>query len=775
MTFWAHSDTQGRGPEEPGNRWQLLSVHLANVARLAEELARRAAPRMTALHAMARMAGALHDYGKYTECFQTMICTGKGRCPHAIHGALAVRMLPSGKPAREWAMPVVRAIAAHHAGLYDDCELDPKTRPNQPGSSVRLLRERAQEILAQATQDQPEITVALDLKPLSIATGQDLFTRMLLSCLVDADRLDTSGRRSVQAPLESETKLRRLLTHLEDLAAKALERGANRVVREVREQVQTLCSAAASGPARLFSLTVPTGGGKTLAAMRFALERAVARPEEVRRVIVVIPFLSIIEQNAAVYRELFGADALVEHHSGAVAIKPDRKLIREPDDDAAVPLTRPETENWDAPLIVTTSVRFFESLFSNHPSDLRRIHNIAGSVIVLDEVQTLPRSLLAPLLGMLRELTRDWGCTVVMATATQPAFELSASAMPGEEAGCRWPHGTVTPIVPPQTAQAMHSALRRVTVEWRLEAATTWDSLAAELLSHAQALCVVNTRNHAGTLFRLLREQAGESRHQSLFHLSTRMCAEHRLAVLEIIRQRLKAEEPCLVVSTQLIEAGVDVDFPLAYRALGPLDAIVQVAGRVDREGRRTEAAGSPAGRLIVFQSEDGKTPPYEYKEATDVTDTLARAPANARGIQVDDLGVLQTYFERYYDASDTAIGVPLAKMREDGTLQFRTLAGQFEMINSRTRDVFVPYGAGKALIEELRQVLNAGWQMDFSLLRKLQRYTVGLAPWDFERFKQGGVYEIVPGSDLWTCSPDAYRSEGEGLLERIPDEGFFQ
>jgi len=317
---------------------------------------------------------------------------------------------------------------------------------------------------------------------------------MLLSCLVDADRLDTAGRANQQAPLLATTRLELLRRHLDDLHALAVAHGGSSAVLDVREQVQELCRIAAHTSARLLSLAVPTGGGKTLAAMRFALERAAAHPDEARRVIVVIPYLSIIEQNAEVYRKVFGNDAILEHHSGAVYALTVRntqdedagrfETRKEPDDDASLPLKRLETENWDAPVIVTTSVRFFESLFSNHPSDLRRVHNIARSIIVLDEVQTLPRRLLAPLLDMLRELTEDWGCTVVMATATQPAFE---ARLP-KHVSYAWPKGTVTPIISPEVAARMHTELQRVLIEWRIDRPTAWDDLAAEMLNHQQAL-----------------------------------------------------------------------------------------------------------------------------------------------------------------------------------------------------------------------------------------------------------------------------------------------
>jgi CRISPR-associated endonuclease/helicase Cas3 len=602
--------------------------------------------------------------------------------------------------------------------------------------------------------------------PSSASGGtQDLLTRILLSCLVDGDRLDSAERQPTQAPLWAAERLSQLMRCIQTLQADAEKRGGNQIVLAVRQQVQQLCHAAALENARLLSLAVPTGGGKTLAAMRFALERAAAQPNHYRRIVVVIPYLSIIEQNAQVYRTVFGDDAIFEHHSGAVyslGSRGDRFAPNpEYDSDATLPLTRPETENWDAPMIVTTSVRFFESLFSNHPSDLRRVHNLARSIIVLDEVQTLPRRLLAPLLDMLRELTADWGCTIVMATATQPAFEVNAASPRKTRDRYAWPAGTVTPIVPPETAARMHAALRRVEIEWRIAQPTPWPSLAAEMLQHRQALCVVNLREHATRVFDDLLTQSDEPEHAGIFHLSTRMCAQHRLDVLAVIRERLQKNMPCRVVSTQLIEAGVDVDFPVAFRALGPLDAIIQVAGRVDREGQLTAAAGGPAGRLIVFLTEDGKTPPHEYKEATAVTEALARE----NDIQTDDLAAMRSYFERYYgDADDETRGKPLAQMREDPKLEFKTLAERFEMINSRTKDVFVPYGEGRQMILEIK---HENQLKDWRLLRRLQRYCVGLQPWEFAEARNSRtIGELFPGSDVWVCGDEQYDSKGRGLLK---------
>jgi CRISPR-associated endonuclease/helicase Cas3 len=712
LIYWAHSDLNGLAPDHPAAKWQRLSDHLENVAFIAADLANAARPGDEPFRVAAQLAGRLHDLGKYTDCFQKMIRTGKGRCPHSAHGAAIA--IDSKSP------DVAFAVAGHHAGIPD---LSGGTGTLQ----VRLKEAMAEALSLRtcASSDSPLLTSCFEApgEARNISKDDfDLHTRMLFSCLVDADRLDSAGRASSSSPLLADRRLLSLLLHIEGLAFKTPE-GA---VKTGRRVVLEDCLNAAAFPERLLSLTVPTGGGKTLAAMAFALKRAALFPELYRRVVVVIPYLSIIEQNAEVYARIFGSDAILEHHSGSFDrltrgdeehFVPDLRDTEE--SGYTQPILRNATENWAAPMIVTTSVRFFESLFSNKPSDLRRIHNIARSIVILDEVQTLPRRLLAPVLAMIRELSEKWGCTFVFSTATQPAFQKPAGIVSKDS---RWPAGRVREIV--REREKLQAALRRVVIEWELERTVSWPEIAERLLQHSSVLCVVNLRDHASALFDAVMSHAGAERAEEAFHLSTRMCAAHRLQILEQIRQRLDARLPCRVISTQLIEAGVDLDFPIAFRALGPLDAILQVAGRADRNGLSTERIGRPSGRVIVFRPEGERTPPNEYREATDITASMARA-ALLRGepIQPDSLEQMERYWNRYYGEGDDQ-GAPLQAYRLEG--RFATLAREFEMISNRTLDVFVPYDdESRAAIDELRSI----GQITRELRHKLQRYVVGLRP----------------------------------------------
>ncbi|ACO31905.1 MULTISPECIES: CRISPR-associated helicase/endonuclease Cas3 [Acidobacterium] len=769
MTYWAHSDAN-RSPDEEGHRWQPLSEHLAQVAALARELAERATAPASALSTLAYAAGMLHDYGKYQECFQRMLHGGSSRCPHAIYGAIALRCFDEDGCGtdRKWAMPAVCAIAAHHAGLKDFSEHECITDPGNPAFAAE--REIAQKLLGAAATDFPEIRSAFSREKSRLEQRSvDMQTRMLLSCLVDADRLNTAGRLLVQQELHSEHRLEQMNIYLDRVADAARKRGTAASVLNVRAQVQQHCSDAAKQSPGVFSLCVPTGGGKTLGAMRFALEHAAHSQGKLRRVIVVIPYLSIIEQNAKIYADVFGPEAVLEHHSGAVTplMRSERETTSTTcasEEDEISPSVHPrtiETENWDAPVIVTTSVRFFESLFSNRPSDLRRIHNIARSVIILDEVQTIPRRLLAPLLGMLRELAEEWGCSVVLSTATQPAFEAR-----NPRQTYLFPFGSIKPIIPGETSAAMARTLQRVQIDWEIEDRIRWEELATRLAEQRQVLCVVNLRDHAATVFDGLRTRLPSEEQTGLFHLSTRMCAQHRLRVLDEIRHRLGAGLTCRIVSTQLIEAGVDLSVPIAFRALGPLDSIIQVAGRVDREGTASAAAGAPAGKLIVFRPEDERYPGMDYKAAAAITQGVLD---EFESLQTDHLRSISDYFQRYYESGGTGgRGEHLADMRQRDNPYFAELADAFEMIESRTATVFVPYGEGASLLRELADTR----QLDRDLLRKLQRYTVSLQRYEFEAAKSQGLFEIWSGSDLWTCDAAQYSAE-KGLLPQLPAQAF--
>lgn len=555
---------------------------------------------------------------------------------------------------------------------------------------------------------------------------------MLFSCLVDADRIDSSGDHHSGALLTAASRLERLLTFIAERAAKV----ADGPVKHARMAVLEACRTAAANTGNLFSLTVPTGGAKTLSSMAFALQRALAFPN-IRRVIVVIPYLSIIEQNAQVFVDALGPGAVLEHHSGDTEARDD-------EDSYENPARRCATENWDAPIIVTTSVRFFESLFSHRPADLRRVHNIARSVVILDEVQTLPRKFIQPILSIMQDLANNWHTTFLFCTATQPAFEKSKPEDP------RWPPGTVQEVMP--QPRELFEQLKRVEVEWP-RGKTTWKEIASGLIEARRALCIVNTRKHALDLYHeVSRTPAIDG--ASVFHLSTRMCPAHRLKTITGIKARLDLPDAsCIVVSTQLVEAGVDLDFPVVYRAVGPLDSIAQAAGRCDREGVLTVASGRPAGKVIVFEPQNNELPPGVYTEATERTQALIREG----GLSIDDPDCIRKYFDRLYGEADLG-----KKIQDDRrNLKFRDV-GELRMIDDITQSVFVPYGAeARGLIARL----TAAGVLFLDLRRGLQRYTVGLYENEFRAaVRTGAIHEAWSNSNLWIC-PEGFYDEKLGFV----------
>ena len=755
MSYWAHSASDACPGSASRVGWQLLSEHLEAVAGMARELASATCMEDENFAALVSLAGLLHDFGKYSDRFQQMLQTGQGRCQHAIHGAMLACFGVSGSDPKPQLYTVVAAIAAHHAGLANWTDYRKKL-------SDLPYKKEAEQLVARAINDCMEMKRVVpclnrytNVLPHATRASLDLMIRMMFSCLVDADRLNSAGRAPSQEGLHADEKLQDLLKHLDSLQQKSTEG----IVKQMRAEVLLNCLDAAPLEKNLFSLSVPTGGGKTLAAMAFALRRAALYPKRFRRVIVVIPYLSIIEQNARVYAEIFGQDALLEHHSGSA----QKLVVRSggKDEDHFSPAVdkddeeekeyqetgqRIETENWDAPLIVTTSVRFFESLFSNRPSDLRRVHNVARSIVILDEVQTLPRKLLGPLLDMMQDLSAHWGTNFVFSTATQPAFERSEN-----KHDLRWKPGTLTEMI--HDPASLHKALCRVKISWEIDTPAGWPQIARRMMEAPQCLAIVNVRDHANLLYAELLRVAREATpsDESVFHLSTRMCAAHRLRALDAIRARLKAGQACRVVSTQLVEAGVDVDFPLVLRALAPLDSIIQAAGRADREGKLTAAhGGKPGGKVVVFLPEDHKLPPNEYKEAAGKTETLVRqALEDGKSVQVDSLESIRLYFERYYGSSGTDLGGDLLELRK--RLEFATLAQEFEMISSRTRDVFVP---DDEEAERAIEALRASGILTPQLRRVLQRHVVGLSPSEFAKAR--GVIEQLPSAkeaELWAAT----------------------
>lgn len=713
--FYAHT-LEASDPEN----WEQMHEHETRVADRCACFLARIHP---SLHAWGLLLGSWHDIGKYSDEFQKYLSVANNVERVDLHGvdvngkvdhSTAAAQLSEkkfGKPGLLLAYP----FAGHHAGLPDW----------DVGSSSAGLRQRLKKDISCFEKNAPadlssqnfpsmirfpELENDVD-RAYRAAFRVQFFIRMLFSGLVDADFLATE---SFMSPVREAKRadqglsLPGMLEHLESsvdaIQRKADDTKINRLRRLIGEQ----CIAKAAYPAGLFSLDVPTGGGKTIAGLRFALKHAIVN--DLDRIIVAIPFNSIIEQNANVYRNIFkqlGENIVLEHHSN---LDPHKETTT----------NRLQAENWDAPLIVTTNVQLFESLFAAKTSRCRKLHRIAKSVIILDEAQSLPVELLKPTLFAIRELVEVYGCTIVVCTATQPALEYRDDFTIGLK--------SVTPII--EDAESLHKNLKRVNINYvgRL----VDDELTEKLQRLKQVLCIVNTRLHAETIFEKLPDD------DNTFHLSTRMCAAHRKMVLDDeIRPRLDADSSCRVVSTQLIEAGVDIDFPRVYRAIAGLDSLAQAAGRCNREGKLE------CGEVYFFDTE--KPPPmgllrqtaYSAKELLDQYDDLLSPEA------------IQNYFRLHYwkktDSWDQqqvldSIGNQPDKLH----FNFREIADKYRFIREVTHSVVIPWDRDHQAQNLIARLSDSYAKFDRQFWRQLQQYTVQVRDRELSQLQDACALELL-------------------------------
>ena len=701
LSYYAHSAQDELGNLLPYEHWQTLQSHSVNVGEIAAEFAR-----VFGAQEIAYQTGQLHDLGKYSEPLNQRLHGGPS-VDHATAGAkIAVE---------RWGNAIGKlmafCIAGHHAGLANGC----REGDNRSTLKQRLALQFGTDIPALDNLWQQEIKLPQNLSPPPLKADAHhpyfsyaFFTRMLYSCLVDADYLDTEAfylnlenntverggypdlnalqhnfnqfinafrRRVAQAPEQTEAEKR------------------NAALNRLRSEILDHAVEQAAQPQGLFTLTVPTGGGKTFTSMAFALEHA--KQHGMRRVIYVIPFTSIIEQNAAEFRKAFGElgeQAVLEHHSTF----DDGKLQNEATKDKL----RLASENWDAPIVVTTAVQFFESLFADRSSRCRKLHNIAGSVIILDEAQMLPLNLLLPIMQAIKELAQNYRSSVVMCTATQPAVQAENGFYRGFE--------NVREIAPKPTA--LFDKLRRTTVQ-HIGTQTDADLL-AKLTEHPQMLVIVNNRRHARSLYDQAKHLDGT------FHLTTLMCAKHRSQKLDEIRGRLKSGEPCRVIATSLIEAGIDVDFPLVMRAEAGLDSVAQAAGRCNREGKRP----SENSFVWIFAPEEQwKAPPELVTQAA-----VMRLTADSFSDDLLSTQAVAAYFAELYQLKGSELdNKKILKMHNDTgqslDFPFQTIADKFRMIESHMQPLIIPFDVdAENLISSLHHADHIG-----GLLRKLQPYTV--------------------------------------------------
>lgn len=702
--FYAHS-ANGHGA------WHLLATHLQSVAALARSFGANAA-----WASEAALAGLLHDLGKYAERFQARLQGKESGLDHWSQGA-------SVALTKYKAVAAALAIQGHHIGLQRGGngalrELLPPHLATAIAAGLVLSDPDIERLLLRAHQDaltpQQPAHCAVTSTARAVAAMVDI--RLLFSCLVDADFLDTEAHFNANAQSK---QLREPGPMLDcDAALEALNAYMAKQVRQsnlasssvlsAREALWGAVGQAALAETGAFTLTAPTGSGKTLAMLRFALEHA--KRNGLKRIVLAVPFLTVIEQTARIYREVFAGfpgNFVLEHHSLAGL---GEEAQRQDAEGGQERQRRLLAENWDAPIVLTTNVQLLESMFSNRPSACRKLHRLMQSVILFDEAQSLPQALAVPTLAALSHLSHGYRSSVVFATATQPAFDtLHDEVVKYAEAG--WRPKEIVPGHP-----ELFNTLKRVQVRWPARGEkTSWLALAAVIADTPQALVVCNLKRHALALLSELAQAEG------VFHLSTNLCAAHRRAVLDGVRKRLKNGHPCRLISTQCVEAGVDVDFPVVYRAFAPLDAVAQAAGRCNREGRLN--AQGRLGEVIVFEPEEESDwrrcyPTHTYYQAAEATRSMLVQHGH---LDINDPAVFSAYYRKLYDLNDPASQSPELS-RAIAELDFVEIAKCYRLIDQNTFQLLVPWSSRFSDFEDLRseaqrEGISAHWMRRAQML----------------------------------------------------------
>ena len=704
---------------EDKERTQTVKEHLLGTAALAEVFAQPFGG-----CEQARLAGDLHDIGKYSREFQHRL-EGGPKVDHSTAGGKEAFQLRQFEAAF--------AVMGHHGGLPD------YGGKNDTGDTSTLYGRQQKKVPDYSAWKQ-EIALSPARRPSHIPPdnlSEAFYIRMLYSCLVDADYLDTEAFMDGTLPRGGYEPIASLLDKLDQYIAPWWN-PQNELNRKRCDILRSCLDAGETFPSGLYTLTVPTGGGKTVSSLAFALRHAATHGK--KRVIYVIPYTSIIDQTAEVFENILGAENVLEHHSGVDYTMPEEEV------DPALYRKALATENWDAPVIVTTAVQFFESLYSNLPSRCRKLHNIADSVIIFDEAQTLPVSYLYPCVSAIGQLVQYYGVTAVLCTATQPALQsLFAELAPGL---------TMREICP--DTDALYQFFRRTTL--RQAGALTEEELAEQLKASPQTLCVVNRRATAQKLYTLLPEEGS-------YCLTTLLCPADRKRLLEEIRERLKSGLPCRVVSTSLIEAGVDVDFPTAWREEAGLDSIIQTAGRCNREGK----ASAEQSIVTIFRLE-GQQVPAMIRPNVDSTRHVLQTFADPAQPEA-----IESYFSFYRTLKGSAAldqkGIldAFQKGYKGSIFPFAAVANMFHLIDSPTTTVYIPTGEGKSLVESLRAGL-----ISRSLFRKLGQYAVNVYPDHLKRLLDTGAIQATESGAYILTDKDLYHSSTGLALDVEMGKGWF-
>jgi len=738
--YYAHT-RDGKDKSE----WQKLIDHLNRTSSFAAEFGRDAG-----IAELARIAGLTHDIGKYSGEFQARLEGSVRKVDHATAGAKELSQLFKGTPQESLATLLAYCLSGHHTGL-----LDYGDSTDLPGDGTLQARLKTQVCDYNAYKTELDLSKLkfpkwLDIHPLRLRLLPDkppkdfhgfsvsFATRLVYSALVDADFQETEESVQGKKPRGGHESIEALRDKFND-HLRQFDNPETDINRKRTETLKACIDKAMEKPG-FFKLTVPTGGGKTLASMAFALNHAFAHG--LKRIIYVIPFTTIIEQNAGVFKDILGEENVLEHHSDFDWEQKKRESIETAEDQTRSVYAKLKlaAENWDIPVVVTTNVQFFESLFANKSSRCRKLHNIAKSVIIFDEAQMFPKDYMLPAMSAVWELVKNYGASAVFCTATQPKLE---KFLPEKT--------QITELAP--DPQGLFDFYKRVEIKHLGKLPD--DALIARLNEHEQALCIVNTRRHASGLFQKL---GGEGN----YHLSTLMCPVHRKMKSAEIRKRLESGQPCRVISTSVMEAGIDVDFPLGYRALTGLDSINQAAGRVNRNMRYA------LGEMFVFEplSEFIKRTPRYIAQGVEVTRGVLRDHSDAP----ISISAIEEYFELLYSLKEPrdfdCKDILGCFNNQQPIYKFATVAERFRVIEDITETVIIPYNEeAKRLIEELKFT-----QYPSSTLRKLQPYTVSIYQGEFEALSSKGVIETVADSYAVLSDVKNYYHPETGLL--VPTSG---
>lgn len=723
MKYYAHSMT-----ELSKSEWHLLIDHLEDTATLAAGFAAS-----FGAEKLGCVAGLLHDIGKYSPDFQRRLEGDRKKVDHSSAGAIEVVRNYN----KAFGRMLAYTIAGHHSGLQDW-----GSKVDESSLEGRLIKRGLPDYSSyQSEIDLPreaELIFPIKKMPVGLGFSAQFFTRFLYSSLVDADFLDTERALNFEnsSLRDNIFSLEKMLSALEVFLKDKSCRAPDTPVNRRRAEILADCGDKASYKPGFFSLSVPTGGGKTLSSMSFALKHAITHG--MKRVIYVIPYTSIIEQNAAVFKDIFGEEKVLEHHSNFSY--PEEALLESESEDEPQGIggLKLASENWDMPIIMTTNVQFFESLFAAKSSRCRKLHNLANSVVIIDEAQMIPTGFLKPCINALVELVTNYNTTIVLCTATQPAINRLL------------PPDFKQPLEIVNDPDELYRAFQRVKVH-NLGSLSD-DILVEKLLSAEQVLCIVNSKKHARLIFDKIKDKEA-------FHLSTRMCPAHRSQSLQEVRKKLKAGEPCRVVSTQLIEAGVDVDFPIVYRSAAGVDSIAQSAGRCNREGLRE------IGEVYVFKPEKHGLPSGWLSRTATIGEGVFRRHEDPLS-----LDAVKDYFTQLYNIEGEGLDkerimAEIAEQEKALKFPFRTIADKFKLIDDQnTTAIVIPWDKHcKELLEKAR------WsKFPSKYIRMLQKFSVQVYEQEFREMLQIGLLENI-GGKFYVLREDAFNSEYSPKMGLLP------